>query len=409
MMVKYHYRPYERKPFDAENCTRCGLCLENCPQLHLNKTEAKKAIETLAAGGSVPKVENACVSCFTCNTVCPNDCRPTNLFLDKWHDAYEKEGLAERAQWFLPLTVPNFRTYFLDRMPADEKAAITQWASLDPVPGGEILYPGCNVIVQPYLTFSKMFDGVTFRGTLQHCCGEMYFRMGLYEQVEQIAQRVTHYFRDQLQVQKIWTICVGDLDVLTNTLPQFGADLSGIKIENYQNVILQKLESGELEITHPLSGTVTLQDSCHGRTFNPEIFEIPRKILHLIGLEVLEAPHSKEAQICCGIACGFSHESAYSKMNLIKGVRRAYANVKKPGAKYISTDCSGCLQSFSFAQKLSLSRPPAYHILELVQLALGETLRQRNNAIGSQFFSGGLRYQKGSRLAKLPPIPLIPT
>jgi Fe-S oxidoreductase len=236
----------------------------------------------------------------------------------------------------------------------------------------------------------------------------MYFRMGLYEQMEQIAQRVTHYLRDQLQVNKIWTLCIGDLDVLQHTLPQFGADLSGIDVDNYQKVILQKLESGELPIVQPLSGTVAIQDSCHGRTMDPSIFELPRKLLQLIGLEVMEPPYSKEAQICCGIACGFSHKSAYSKMRLMKGTGRALKNMKAAKSKYICADCSGCLQSLGFAQKMTLSCPPIYHILELIQLAIGEPLRQRHKEMGSQLFMGALSHQKGGRLVKIPPIPLEP-
>ncbi len=408
MMPKYHYRPYVRKPFDAANCTRCGLCLENCPEMHLSLEEAKRVMETLASGGIVPKAEKACVACATCNTICPNDCRPTNLFQDKWYQAYQKEGIAERAKWFLPLSFPNFRTYSLERLPADEKAVLKQWASLDSVPGGEILYPGCNVITTPYITFSKMFEGITIRGSLDYCCGEMYFRMGLYDQVEQIAKRVTHYLKNVLKVNKVWVVCIADLDVMKNILPQFGADLSGIEFANYQKVILQNIESGKWKITRPLTGTVTLQDSCHGRTLDPEIFELPRKILQRIGLEVLEAPHAKEAMICCGIGCGFSHASAYSKMQMIKGVRRAYANLRKPGAQYLCVDCSGCLETMSVARKLSLSRQPPYHILELVQLALGEPLRQRYKALGTHFIVSPFLHQKGKRLVKLPEIPIIP-
>lgn len=408
-MPKYHFRPYVRKPFDAEKCTRCGLCLSECPIMHLPKERAKQAIETLVSGGSVPDVERDCVACAACNAICPNDCRPTNMFQDRWYEAYKKEGIPEGAKWFLAYTPPNFRTYIMDRLPATEKAAVTQWGSLDTVPGGEILYPGCSVLTTPYLLLSKLFEGMTVRGRVDACCGEMYFRMGLYDQVEQIAKRVTHYFREILKVKKVWIVCIADLDMFENTLPQFGADFSGIQFENYQRVILQGLESGKWKITNPLSGTVALQDSCHGKTLNAEIFELPRKILEKIGLTVVEPPQAKEAMICCGIGCGFSHLSGYSKGQMMKGFSRAYKNLKAPGAQYLCMDCSGCLGSFSVARMLSLTgRQPSYHLLELVQMATGDTIGKRYKALGRQYFAGSLFHQKGKKLIKLPEIPLIP-
>ncbi|HUX16706.1 MAG TPA: 4Fe-4S dicluster domain-containing protein, partial [Phycisphaerae bacterium] len=167
------FRRYERKSFDAEKCTRCGACLSECPVMRLPEAEARLAIEDLIAclpgainrtllddatpGKAACGALRKCTSCFACNLVCPEDCRPANLFLNCWHRQYEKEGLPVRARYFLPHSVPNFRTHVLDRLPADEKRAVESWKDLAPV--DEIFYPGCNIITTPYLTFSKLFDG----------------------------------------------------------------------------------------------------------------------------------------------------------------------------------------------------------------------------------------------------------
>ena len=64
-------------------------------------------------------------------------------------------------------------------------------------PAREFLYAGCNLITTPYLTSSRLFRGIEIRGGLDYCCGEMLFRMGLYEAVGQVARRLSHSVADR--------------------------------------------------------------------------------------------------------------------------------------------------------------------------------------------------------------------
>jgi ferredoxin len=119
------YRPYRREPFDRSRCTLCGECFHRCPVMGLPLDRARQEMERLQAGQRSPMLRR-CTSCQACNSICPEDCRPANLILDRWHEAYQREGLPARAAYFLPHARPSFRTDILARLPADEHAAIAR-------------------------------------------------------------------------------------------------------------------------------------------------------------------------------------------------------------------------------------------------------------------------------------------
>jgi Fe-S oxidoreductase len=402
------YRPYQRQPFDQGRCTLCGECLHRCPVMGLPPERAKWEMERLLAGQESPALR-ACTSCLACNLFCPEDCRPANLILDRWHEAYMQEGLPARAAYFLPHARPNFRTDIVAHLPADEREAVARWRREEPA--REFLYSGCNLMTAPYLTFSRLFEGVEIRGGLDYCCGEMLFRMGLYEQVEQVARRLSHWFR-RLGAEQVYLVCTAGLNMLRNVLPQFGAELSNIQYLPYLQVLLDRLQSGALGPVHPLGISVTVQDSCHARIVEPGFAELPRRVLAAIGVQVQEAPHSQEAQLCCGIGGGFSHGAAYHPFSLLLSARATSRDHRRVPADAGCVYCAGCLEMMSVARFADPNRRPVYHLFELVQLAIGETPRRRQGALARQFVLGTARCQFPRLLSReriwLPELPLEP-
>jgi Fe-S oxidoreductase len=408
------YRPYRRQPFDYNRCTLCGECFHRCPVMGLPLDRARQEMERIRDGQDSP-VLRRCTSCQACNLICPEDCQPANLILDHWHHAYGREGLPARAAYFLPHSRPNFRTDILAHLPADEKAVISRWRKGGPA--REFLYTGCNLITTPYLTFSRLFEGLEIRGGLDYCCGEMLFRMGLYEALEQVAQRLSHWFH-HMGAEQVYLVCTAGLNMLRNVLPQFGADLPNIQFLPFQEVILERLERGDLGPIRQLGMTVTVQDSCHARTVEPGFADLPRRLLAAIGVEVYEAPHTREEQLCCGIGGGFSHAASYHPVNLLLSARATSRDHRRRPADATCVYCSGCLEMMSVARFVDPNRRPVYHLLELVQMAIGETPRgrqghlARQNGLALQFVQGTVCRQfpqllSGERLW-LPDLPVEP-
>ncbi len=404
-------RTYERKPFDRARCDQCGICLSTCPVMHLPEDAAQAAIAALpeyleekhARPAVAERVLRDCTSCFACNIACPHDCRPANLVLDIWHRQYQQEGLPARAGYFLPHSQPNFRSYVIARLPEDEKGAVESWKRLDPAE--EIFFPGCNMITAPYLTFSSLFDGLDIRGGIEYCCGEMYFRMGLYEQVEQVARKTTIYFR-QLGVRRVHMLCTAGLNLFSHVLPQCGADFSGIEFLSFLKTLDERLRTGELPIVKRFDGqTITVQDSCHAKVYEADYDQWPRRILEFLGFEILEAPQRRDAMVCCGIGSGFSHTAAYGKRAMMTGQKACLANSRKAGADCTAAYCAGCLQMLSVARLAARTAPPVYHLIELVQKAIGEAPARRQRRTAIQFLKGTLMNQSlGGKRFLVPPI-----
>jgi len=383
------------RPYLEDSCRECGICLTRCPVMKMSPGEAKREIRNLRQG-KPSRVLKECTSCLDCDFFCPNGCNPGELILNRWSDINLERGLPERARYFLPHSKPNFRTYIMDRMGDRERDLVESWADLSTA--DEVCYPGCNMITTPLLTQTSALQGLDIRGGLEHCCGEMYFRMGLFDTLRQVAKKTQTFF-DTLQARKVTILCTAGYYMFTEVLPHFGAEFS-FEMESYLSLLKRRLDSGELEFKHPLNMTVTVQDSCYGKQFGDEYLDLPREILTRAGARVVEMKNSRECMLCCGIGAGFSPYSAYNPLRLTRYTLEVMSAAKKSGADAVATYCSGCLQMFSTGQVLYRWSLPVYHLLELVGMALGETPETSHEKLGLRMLSGMVRHQSPKLLSR---------
>ena len=374
-------------PFDADRCTQCGICLETCPVLHLSPSEAKVAVKLRAKGKG--RAVDQCTSCFTCNFTCPNQANPAAAMLEIWHERAKERGFPARAQYFTPDHMPNFRTYVIDRMPKIQQQMIRSWA--DDTPCDEILFPGCNVISAPHLMQTKLVKGMNIRGSLDLCCGEMYFRTGQKEMVEKTAQRIAAW-QEKIGFKKMVIPCTAGMNMFTNVLPKYGLNRT-FEVESLYAVLLRKFKSGELQVLNPLRMTVTVQDSCHGKFFGDEYMDIPRKLLGLCGVKIVESRYSREKMLCCGIGGGFSHQASYHPVPMSRSTLRTLWEARKTGANAIATYCAGCMQMLSSGKLMLPTRMGIYHLIELLQYAIGERSLHPLRRNTATMFQGVVRHQ----------------
>jgi len=383
------------KPYLADSCQQCGTCLTLCPVMQMPAQEAKREIANLREGRP-SRVLQECTTCLDCDFFCPNSCNPGELIINRFAEIVGERGLPERARYFLPHSPVNFRTFVLDGMNAREKALLESWR--DMTPASEVCYPGCNMVATPLLTCTKALEGLDIRGGLEFCCGEMYFRMGMFDQLEQVARKTTAYF-DALGASKVTILCSAGYYMFTQVLPHFGGDYH-FEMESYLQLVDRRLESGELEIKSPLDMTVTIQESCYGKQFGQEYLDLPRRILERAGARVVEMGNNGECMLCCGIGSGFSPYSAYNLFKMTPATISLMRQARRTGADAIATYCSGCLQMFTGFRMMYPPALPVYHLLELLSMALGEEQEKWHGRFARRMVTGMLRHELPAMISR---------
>ena len=376
-------------PFRTDQCVQCGECFARCPVMHLPLDEAKREVKRLVDGQVTRRVEKKCTSCFTCNFICPEHCNPASRIIDRWNARLVRDGLPARAKYFTPDCHPNFRTYVMDRLPADEKELVSTWA--DTSPCDEVFYPGCNVLTVPYMTRTRLLDGLTIRGALDLCCGEMYFRTGQYAMLERTAERLNAW-RQKLGFSRMIIPCTAGRNMFTNVLPRYGF-VCDFEVQHLLSWLDQRVTAGAYEIKNPLNKTVTIQDSCHAKFFGDDYMDLPRRLLEHIGATVTEQALCRENTLCCGIGGGFSQPAAYHPVAVTLATARSLAEAGKTGADLLAVYCAGCMQMLAVGQIAYPNRMPIWHVLELLSHAIGETPQRLHKKRAWQMFAGTMRHQ----------------
>ena len=161
--------------------------------------------------------------------------------------------------------------------------------------------------------------------------------------------------------------------------------------------------------------TVTIQDSCYSKMFGENYMDLPRKILERIGVKVIEIDACREDMRCCGIGAGFSVDSAYQPFKILVSALKNFKGFKKTKADAVCVYCAGCLATFTANKKISFKKIKVFHIIELIQMAIGETpslSKKAKKKRGNHFFWGSMKKQvpmitsqKTFRIADIPEDP----
>jgi Fe-S oxidoreductase len=356
----------DHKVFRADLCTRCGECFTRCHYMDLTRAQAVAEIDRLIAGQPSPTVHKKCVSCYACNAFCPVDAHPYELILEAWHERYLKSGLPARASYLMPYHSPNYREDMEAKMSGRERALLARWKSTPAA--GEVLYPGCNLLTVPYLFDLDVLSQLPVSGDWSLCCGEPFFRGGMFEPVAEIANGLTRYYADK-QISKMVFVCPACMNMFRNVLPQqFGAKLD-FECEYIVTWLLRKMDSGELKITRPLNRTVAVHDSCHGRVLRDEIMGPTRELYRRLGLKIVELKLHHEDGLCCGIAAGLNK---FMPQDITLAAARELRQSSSSSAQELAIYCTGCYLMLNIANHVVFSRPPLVHTLEYLAEAVGQ-------------------------------------
>ena len=383
-------------PFNEDACNLCGECFHKCPVMKLTVEDSIKEMKKLIAGKETERVLKECQSCHSCNFYCPENANPAGLILQRWNEKYRKEGLKIRGEYYMTFYphYPNFRSYVMEHLPKNTKELVKSWADLSPLKSDTLTYPGCNIITYAELSQASFFKDLDIRGRLEYCCGETLFRTGYEDELFQVTKRLDKWF-NILKPKNLLVLCTAGTNIFRNVLPHYGLTYKFDSVKSYIQYLWEKIEKDEIHIKNKLEMTVSIQDSCYSKMLGDDYMDLPRKILNAIGVKVIENEACRENMRCCGIGGGFSLDSAYHSMKIRAATIRNIKEVKKTKADAICVYCAGCLATYATAKKLYFGRIKVYHIIELLQLALGEKpmSRKEKKKRAKHFFWGIMKKQ----------------
>ena len=371
-----------REVLNWDKCTECGECLLNCRYIKYSRDEAVRDISKINKGfHEESRAAKKCMSCYACNAFCPNGAHPYERIHYAWNERYEREGLPARTGYLMPGRLPNFRQSL--KYTKREIALHEKWSSNKP-PAKTCLYPGCNLLAMPLLAEGGIFEKLPVWGRWDLCCGEMFFRMGALEPVKKRAKYLTEFYQGK-DIEELVFVCPAGYNMFSNVLPeQFGARFE-FKKTYFTDWFINRLEDGTFNISKKLSGTVVIHDSCHARVLGGEFMESQRRLLKILGLDIVETEQNHEHGLCCGVAAGCN---SYSLIDLARCGLKGLAALDRTKANEAAIYCTGCLLTLGIFRLFNPFGKRLRHVVEYAREAIGERVERTNTKKAVQMALG---------------------
>ena len=366
--------------FRQDKCLMCGRCLASCPVLALPDIVAaaeKQRLVSDAPESSLPF--RFCTTCNVCDLVCPLNAAPYELILECYDRRATEKGLPYIARMVLPDAPENIWSALRPLMSPRERELLIEWEQNLVKRHETAILTGFYTNLVPSLADLAIIKALNLpiAGSegLWGCGGDTN-KMGLIRQTEAVADLVGGTFRG-MELSKVYCFMQAEAVMLAEVLPRsYGAEFE-VEARPLDELILDRVDSGDIKITNPLSITVTVHDNCMSRYMNGKPQEVMRQLVEKTGCRIVEMAHNRDRALCCGWAATIP--TLYTgKGNplaticyLLYSLRRRLAEAEDTGADALVTSCPACFLFLTMIRTLTGSRIEVYHLLELVETAAG--------------------------------------
>lgn len=362
--------------FREDLCNLCGKCLQLCPVLQLPLEEAKKEVERLIKGEESKYVLDKCNTCLSCNLYCPQEANPYQLILERWNDRYKKRGAPPLYRSVCPTEEPNIWQLLNLFLSNRERRWIYKWMNSTPKSEDTILLIGNYTHLFPFIIGgSKLLENLKPIDKIDQWEGGAYLYQGGYlDIVQKIAERCKRDF-DNWGAKNIIHL----LDAVQYIFSEVHPKEMGVQHDknfiNFNEWMLEKLNSGDIKIKENLNLNVTIHDNCFSKSLGGKYWDPPRKILEKCGCNIIEMKHIKDNSLCCGFGAGASWVKNFAIIfDIISEGAKKFKEAEETGANALISYCTGCLYLLWATKELLGSKIDIFHIIEVVRMAMGEKL-----------------------------------
>ena len=171
--------------------------------------------------------------------------------------------------------------------------------------GNTLYYPGCLTkfvgvdIEKNYKELLKK-AGVDFivLPDLEKCCGSPVLNAGFSDDFKKLAQDNLKVFKEH-SIKRIITNCPACYKMLNKNYKEALGDEWDIEVRHFTEFILVAVRDKKLDLPKYNNLKVTYHDPCHlGK--QSDIYEQPREILKMMGIDLIEMELNRKNSFCCG-------------------------------------------------------------------------------------------------------------
>jgi Fe-S oxidoreductase len=306
-------------------CTECEICLDVCPtykstgELLFSPLHRLKTAMAISRGEKpdphqVESIYN-CPKCMKCDMICPQEIKITDIVHQTREELVQKgygplsrhndviQGIIDSGN-----SVGGDPAKRLDWLP--EEFTVRESDTL--------LYMGClpsylvkDAAAATYLVLKKL--GVDFMILKDEgCCGTYMYEAGRTDIAKDFFQKNVERFKS-IGIKNIIVPCNGCLKCFKYFYPKLLGE-TGFTVHHAVEIILGKLKENSSSL-HPISRTITYQDSCR-LSRGEGIIEEPRELLKMCGADIKdpEPNINGENAPCCGAGAGI--RSVYRDLSM---------------------------------------------------------------------------------------------
>jgi Fe-S oxidoreductase len=354
---------------DDKGCINCGICLQKCPVMKMDKAQSRSEFEKLLKGEEPERVLNECTFCFSCNAFCPQELKPYALIMERMMEKNKKNGKDIPASFRYMFTGEGATNYFDDAYKAgsaEDKAILDRWTTVPPK-AKETLFIGCTGRSVPRsIETSDVLAGLPKYAPRDACCGELSYRFGDYDVFARTVER-TRKLLESLDTERLICYCGSCDNFFGNIWPNLHGVKLPFEIISLWEWLWQKYQAGELTVKRPLSGKIVITDACYSSELGDDFYEAIRGLHKAVGLEVVELKNNRRDALSCGFASRIrNNDESQVKLEAAKKIKQ----IKDAQVIDVSCYCPGCFSVISGAGKKEGVK--GYYSMDKILYAFGD-------------------------------------
>lgn len=333
-----------------EGCLGCEMCASVCPVLERATLEGPwypgpRALTGLARSGPLLQASgdplSLCTLCGACSAICPAGGRNFETVA----------SLRSRLLAEFPEDAPESHRAIPEVL---QNSGNVYGLELEPLEGprsedAEIaFFPGCSLA---YFERESAGNTIGLLEALQipfslvdgACCGGPLDVLGLQPPPEAI--EINRRGVQRTGAKLVVATCPRCTHRLSRDL-----DLPGVKVEHTLELLDRILPGSSLleRLREKLAGqVVTYHDPCETGRYRG-MYDEARRILALVGVQVVEMARSRERSVCCGAGGGLRAANTRLSREIS---RRRVVDAVQTGADHLLTECPSCLHNLRTGRK----------------------------------------------------------